>query len=118
MIPEELKHSWERTTGFLRDARSHLSEAAEGICADEIGRFSDFLEYNELELALDMLEEAFDKSGLESWRVLELMAMAAASMGLNERQIRYDDRLSNARGWTYRTVLNSKAGPRPLTPDP
>jgi hypothetical protein len=32
---EELLRSWKRTEDFLRDARSHFSEAAEGICARE-----------------------------------------------------------------------------------
>jgi hypothetical protein len=105
MASDELMKSWKRTEGFLLDARSHLSEAAEGICRDEIHEFEEYLQHNELELALDMLEEAFEKSGIESWRVLELMALAAASMGLFERQRRYDDKLSKARGWKYETVL-------------
>ena len=105
MPSDELLKSWKRTTGFLLDARSHLSEAAEGICGDEIHEFELYLQHNELELALDMLETAFEKSGLETWRVLELMALAAASMELFERQRRYDDQLSKARGWKYETVL-------------
>ncbi len=78
---------------------------AEGVCADEIHEFHEYLEHNEFELALDMLEEAFNRSGWESWRVLELMALAALNMGLIERQLRYDEELSKARGWKYRTVL-------------
>ena len=54
--------SWEKTSGHLLDARSHLSQAAEGICADEIHEFQEYLEYNELELALDSLEAACEKS--------------------------------------------------------
>src|SRR5215471_1581615 len=62
MASPELQDSWRRTTAFLRDARSHLSEAAEGICADEIAEFEDYLSHNELELALDSLEAAVFKS--------------------------------------------------------
>ncbi len=102
---EELMRSWRRTEGFLLDARSHFSEAAEGICEEELREFEDFLNHNELELALDMLEAAFEKSSFETGRVLELMALAAASMGLFERQQRYDRELTNARGWKYETVL-------------
>jgi|SRR5262245_20999343 len=102
---EELMRSWKRTEGFLLDARSHFSEAAEGICEDELHEFESFLHHNELEMALDMLEAAFEKSSFESFRVLELMALAAASMGLFERQQRYDSELTNARGWKYETVL-------------
>lgn len=105
MASEELLKSWKRTEGFLLEARSHLSQVAESDCADEIAEFDSFLEHNELELALDSLEAAFDKSSFENWRVLELMALAAASMGLLERQEHYDEQLSNARGWEYHTEL-------------
>lgn len=105
MASDELMRSWNRTEGFLRDARSHFSEAAEGVCEDELHEFEGFLHHNELELALDALEAAFGKSSFETWRVLELMALAAASMGLFERQQRYDRELTNARGWKYETLL-------------
>ena len=107
MTADDLLNSWKRTEGFLLEARSHLSEAAEGICADEIHEFTEFLEHNELELALDALEEAFNKSEFESWRVLELLALAAASMGLTDRQENYDKTLTKARAWDYKTVLPS-----------
>ncbi len=105
MTSEELLRSWKRTEGFLRDARSHFSEAGDGICVDELQAFDDYVRHNELEIALDMLEEAFDKSQMESWRVMELMALAAASMGLIDRQRRYDHRMSDGRGWKYETIL-------------
>jgi hypothetical protein len=105
MASDDLLKSWKRTEGFLLDARSNLSELAEALCDNEIREFEGYLLHNEFELALDMLEAAHDKSGLEGSRVLELMALAAASMGLYERQHRYDDRLSKARGWKYQTVL-------------
>jgi hypothetical protein len=104
---DELRASWLRTEGFLLEARSHLSEAAEAICADEIDQFNQYIEHNEFELALDMIESAFEKSEFESWRVLELMAFAAANMGLIERQIGYDNTLTKARGWQYQTVLKN-----------
>jgi hypothetical protein len=105
MASEDLIRSWNRTEGYLRDARSHFSEAAEGICEDELHEFKQALEHNELEIALEMLDEAFEKSSLETWRVLELMALAAASMRLFARQRRYDERLTQARGWKYETIL-------------
>lgn len=97
--------SWKRTEGFLLEARSHFSEVAEGVCEDELHEFERFLHHNELELALDMLEAAFEKSSFETWRVLELMALAAASMELFDRQQRYDRELTNARSWKYETHL-------------
>lgn len=105
MASEKLLRSWKRTQGFLRDAHSHFSEAGEAICGNELRAFEDFLQHNELELALDMLEEAFDRSEMEAWRVMELMALAAANMGLIDRQREYDRRLSDARGWRYNTIL-------------
>ena len=107
MPSTDLIKSWKRTEGYLLDARAHLSESAEGICSDEIHGFHGYLEHNELELALDALEEAYRKSGFESLRVLELIALAAASMGLEKRQLRYDEELSQARGWRYETILPS-----------
>lgn len=105
MPSKELIESWKRTTAFLRDARHHLSEAAEGICSDEIAEFEDFLAHNELELALDSLEAVFERSGMESLRVIELMALATASMGLLERVKRFDEFLTKARGIPYTTKL-------------
>lgn len=95
--------SWNRTEAFLLAARYHFSEAAEEACSDELQEFSDYLEHNELELALDMLDVAIEKSGFESPRILELMALAAASMGLSERQQGYDEQLSKVLGWKYQT---------------
>ena len=105
MDPNDLAKSWKRTEGFLLDARSHLSEAAEAICSDQIAAFEEYLQHNELELALDELEEAREASRLESWHMLELMAFAAASMGLFDRQRQYDAELTRVRGWKYATVL-------------
>ncbi len=107
MASEALIASWKRTEGYLLDAKANLSEAAEAICADEIHDFTKHIEHNELELALDALADAFTKSGFESWRVLELLALAAASMGLTDRQKHYDNILSKERGWESETVLPS-----------
>lgn len=89
MASSELRESWRRTTELLLDARSHLSEAAEGICADEIAEFDDYLSHNELELALDSLEAAVIKSPCETLRILELLIAAAESMGLEQHAARY-----------------------------
>ena len=105
MTTQQLKEAWKRTEGFLLDTRAHLSEIAEAECADEIAEFQEFIDYNELELALKALESAYAKSQFESYRVLELLALAAASMGLADRQREFDEALTKARGWTYATVL-------------
>lgn len=105
MASKELLDSWKKTTAFLLDARNHLSETAEGVCADEITEFEEFLEHNKLELALDALEAVFEKSKVESLRVVELMALAAANMQLWNRVARFDSYLSNTRGIPYTTRL-------------
>lgn len=99
------RQSWKRTEKFLLDARTLLSEAAKGAWADEIYQFDGCMREKEFKFALDVLDQAFDDFGLGTWRVLELMALAAASMGLFERQRAYDEELSKARGSKYETVL-------------
>jgi len=89
MASQELQDSWRKTTEFLRDARAHLSEAAEGICADEIAEFDDYLRHNELELALDSLEAVALSSPGESVHVFELLVSAADNMGLTKHAARY-----------------------------
>jgi hypothetical protein len=97
MASPELQDSWRKTTEFLRDARSHLSEAAEGICADEIAQFEDYLSHNELELALDSLEAAVCNSPGESLRVFELLISAAENMGLEKHAARYRTTVASVR---------------------
>lgn len=110
-MPQQLRHQafalakrWQRRVGmnrtsqYLREARASLSEAAEGTCAAEIEQFDEFLHHNELELALNALETAFTNGDSGNRRVLELIAKAAGSMQLVERQQQYDDWLSLGRG--------------------
>ncbi|WP_165228184.1 hypothetical protein [Aquisphaera insulae] len=104
MASPELQERWRRTAELLRDARSHLSEAAEGIGADEIAEFEDHLGHNELELALDSLESAVFRSGLESSRILEFLISAAESMDLQRHVARYRSVIGSTRqdtgqGW-------------------
>jgi hypothetical protein len=128
MKSDDLLKPWKRTEGFLLDARSNLSELAESQCADEIREFEERLgtlttivqEFEKARKArgggpgllgahfgrpFDMLEAVYDKSGVEGLRVLELMALAAASCGDYKRQRRYYDRISKACGLKYETVL-------------
>ena len=105
----ERQNSWRRTTGLLRDARSHLSEAAEWICGDEIAEFEAHVSRNELELALDSLEAAIFKSPCEMLRILELLIAAAESMGLERHAARYRAEIERThRGteesWTQRDI--------------
>jgi hypothetical protein len=105
MPSDELLKSWARTRAFLNDARAHISEAEEGICADQIIAYEEYLEHNELELALDMLDEVVTESKFETPHMIELMAKAALSMGLADRVKKYDGRLTEWRGWGYHTKI-------------
>jgi hypothetical protein len=105
MASSEPQESWRRTEAYLRDARSHLSEADEGVYADEIREAEYFLEHNELGLAFDILEFVGKTSKSAPPRVLELLAFAAASMGFVERQRALDEHLTKLRGWPYETRL-------------
>jgi len=105
MTTPELLRSLRRTEAFLRDARSHLSQAAEAQFVDGIAEFEEFIEHNELGLAFDTLESIATESQLESQRVFELLALAAASMGLRDRQRVLDERLSSMKGLKYETSL-------------
>lgn len=105
LADRDIHSNWSRTSEYLCEARAHFSETAEGVCADEIAEFEEFLAHNELELALDAIEATFRKGDDANWRVLEYMAMAALNMGLVDRQRMYDQWLTQARGWNYRTVL-------------
>lgn len=101
----DLLRSWTRTEAFLWDARSHLSQIAEAEFVDEITEFENFVEHNELGLAFDTLEAVANDSLGESHRVFELLALAAASMGLSDRQQTLDEQLSKLKGWKHETSL-------------
>jgi hypothetical protein len=82
-----------------------LSQAAEGIHADEIAEAEEFLEHNELGLAFEVLNNITKGNARESPRVRELLALAAASMGLEAQQRAIDAELTMLRGWKYETQL-------------
>ncbi len=103
MTTPELLRSWARTEGYLRDARAHLSQIAETEFNDELSEFEQFIEHNELVLAFDTLESLANESQWESQRVFELLALAAASMGLHDRQQTIDAKLTKLKGWKYET---------------
>ncbi len=71
MADQNLEASWQRTISFLRDARSAFPEGAEQESDDELQAFEDYLDHNELELALDMLDAAYEKSGKRAPGILK-----------------------------------------------
>jgi hypothetical protein len=99
------QRSGRRTEGYLRDARSNLSQIAEAEFSGDIQTFEELLEHNELGLAFDTLEAIARQSAWESLRIFELLALAAASMDMAERQRSLDLEVTKLRGWEYKTVL-------------
>ncbi|MEQ3725626.1 hypothetical protein [Alcanivorax sp.] len=81
---EELEKKWKITIALLSEARAVLCEC-QGV-GKYIAEYDEYLDHNELELALDMLEgaalEATSKPPEEIWVKLK---EAAKSMGLEDR---------------------------------
>lgn len=91
----ELEKKWKITIDLLREARAALGEC-EGV-GKHIAEYDEYLNHNELELALDMLEEAAleatSKPPKEVWLKLK---EAAKSMGLEGRIDFYNQQLQNS----------------------
>jgi hypothetical protein len=105
MTNPELQRSWERTTGYLRDARSHVPKVAAVKFESDFTQFEEFLENNELGLASDWLASIALECQPVPIQTLELLALAEASMGRTKNQRALDERLSQLQGTKYETVL-------------
>ena len=96
MSSEELHQSWQRT-------RTHLAAAAALLPANprpnpeggSLQRYAQFLEHNELELALDELEGLAAMNAVTPAFWSEV-AEAAAEMKLGDHERRYRDALGHA----------------------
>ena len=79
----DLERSWDITRRHLARARAELGRVS-GVAQYAASEFEDYLNHNELELAMDLLEAAGDgnASTAEFWRAL---SQAAANMGLHDR---------------------------------
>ena len=62
MSSREHLESWKRTEQFLRDARASFASKAENACRAALSEYDEYLQHNELELALEALAEAFDEA--------------------------------------------------------
>jgi hypothetical protein len=105
MTSPELVQSWARTEGFLREARANVSQIGEAEFSDQLRQFDEFISHNELGLAFDTLEAVAQEGAWESLRLFELLALAAASMGLVGRQRELDGVIGKLRGCPYSTQL-------------
>lgn len=80
----KLELGWRKTCKWLREAEAMIrQECDEKTIAHWLGEFENFIEHNELECALNMLEEACDHF-TPSPAVWSLMGEAASSMKLSE----------------------------------
>jgi hypothetical protein len=79
----ELIKRWRATTVLLQRARSTIQDSSAQI-EELVKEFDEYLEHNELELAMDMLQEMAELTPCRGgfWRDLE---RAAEMMGLTDR---------------------------------
>lgn len=91
MAEEALVRLWDDVKAELLRARTILDDVP-SCFSDYLLRFSEFLEHNELELALDELVElgASTSPSKGFWEALE---SAANKMGLTDHQIRIANRI-------------------------
>ena len=90
----ELERSWATTAKYLNAARDQLPEVpAPGVDGATLSGFEECLRHNEMELALDELEDLGLKNAPpdEFWRQL---VRAAENMGLSERAADFKRKLS------------------------
>lgn len=92
---EELEEKWKVTIALLSETRSLLCQC-QGV-GKYIAEYDEYLDHNELEIALDMLEEAAveatNKTPKEVWLKFK---DAAESMGLKERCEFYVQQMENS----------------------
>lgn len=108
MATPKLIRSWARTEALLQDARAHLSKAIVAKFVEDLAQFDKFISHNELGLAFSTLTSLATESQAESIRVLELLAKAAASMGLADQQRTLDNHISRLLGRKHETSLPSQ----------
>lgn len=83
-LVSELHESWRRTRAHLERARALLADDP------QLARYQEFLDQNELELALDELEQVGEGAPVEYWTALHA---AAEEMGLAEHSARLHRRI-------------------------
>ena len=92
----ELERSWATTAKHLNAARNQLPKVpAPGADGATVSGFEECLRHNEMELALDELEDLglTNAPGPEFWRQL---MQAAENMGLSERAADFERKIGKA----------------------
>ena len=96
-MESKLEKQWKLTIAELESARGYIPpEGLDDELAKYLHEYNEFLEHNELELALDMLEEIGESMSLpeEFWRSAK---KSAEIMGLEKRYTYYLEKIRNAR---------------------
>lgn len=89
---EELEKKWKITIALLDEARALLCQC-EGV-GTYMEEYDEYLDHNELEMALDMLEEAaLNATNIPPKEVWDKLKDAAVSMGLEKRSDFYYQQL-------------------------
>ena len=115
---KELQRSWEVTVGFLETARREIgldggrhqqerpftTGSPEAVHWDftpkrleRLAEYEEYLAHNELELALDELEQ-IGEEGVRSISYWQNLLAAADNMGLAKHAVRYRRKLNELRG--------------------
>jgi sugar diacid utilization regulator len=85
--PDELKRSWATTTGFLEAAKQELP-------VEQCGHYEEYILHNELELALEELQQEGEQSP-RSIRFWQMLLAAAENMKLVERTSQLRSRIDH-----------------------
>ena len=81
MASPELIQSWARTEALLREARAALPDAVAVTSREDLEQFEEFLEHNELGLALDYLQGIVEEANCATPSLTRPLRMAAENMG-------------------------------------
>lgn len=91
---KELEASWARTRAHLANAFAQLpASPVDGEAGGAVQRYREWLDHNELELALDELEMLGELNDVDR-RFWEFLLRAATEMKLSDHALRYRERVS------------------------
>ena len=103
MVTPDLLSSWSRTEHYLLQAKALITPTPR--TTDALDEVTEFLDHNELGIAGDWLRSMAEETNWESVEILQLLALAEASMGRSAKQHVLDQRLTHLLGHTHETKL-------------
>ena len=81
MASRELIESWARSEQLLREARAALPADAALTFHEDLQQFEEFLDHNELGLALDCLRSITEEANYTVAALTQALSAAAVNMG-------------------------------------